>query len=438
MKTIFHTVARFLKKIISAKSTLSFLILFPVFNIQAQFSFGHIVPWEVVAGDQMVGGFHVTMDLGPSPLTNGQRYADDCVVVSPRHIYVQGVLSNQKYYDLLRLPDTSDYTITDVMHKTKRDSSEFLSVFLKLSNGSIMSVVIRYPIDSSGLFPYVITKKIYKQADTSAYAMIMKYLGDDLYQWVQDGANNYIYVSHDSGTTWSIDTAGLNGVRIYDMAVDTAQYVWLATGNGLYMQALAGNTWSLNACPASYPSLVFADNTGRIWVYGSYQLYYSTDEGSTWHQNSTGLPNTGPVFKLSDDPFGNIYALINNTYSLSYGDKVYKSAGGTGAFTRVDQNLALMNGQADDSAAYAFVVGDSTHIYVGGIMGMHNSTDGGATWQPVDIASEKMFGLVQANSGDLLITNNLGCFKRTLGDTVWSKTYPQNSYAGSRPIFTVM
>ncbi|WP_369676012.1 hypothetical protein, partial [Enterococcus faecium] len=95
-------------------------------------------------------------------------------------------------------------------------------------------------------------------------------------------------------------------------------------------------------------------------------LYYTTDQGATWHQSNTGLPSGAKIASIGDDPAGNIYVIVNSGYAYTGGDKVYRSMGGTGTFVRIDQNLSALNAMASDSAIYRVAMGDSNHIYLGG------------------------------------------------------------------------
>jgi len=109
-----------------------------------------------------------------------------------------------------------------------------------------------------------------------------------------------VYVSRDSLKTWQVDTAGLGATHVWDIAVDTEQFVFAATSTGLFIQNPDSNVWHpINSVPSTYMQSIYVDRKDRMYastLYGN--VYVSTDGGHSWNQNSSGL-NSGGVTNLS-------------------------------------------------------------------------------------------------------------------------------------------
>ena len=307
-------------------------------------------------------------------------------------------------------------------------------LILQLSNSSLVMLDI-----GSGNSLQVITP-----ANTMAYSRVLDIAGDDLYEIVQSGISYYTYVSHDTGATWLYDTLGVGSLQIlYNLALDSSQNVYLSSTNGLYKQATHATTWSLTGCPAAPVSYVYSDGRNRVWAFGynsgmgANVLYYSADEGSTWHLDTAGLVRSNmSIISMGTDPLGNVYAIGQDYGLFNSGNLLYKSTGGTSPFVRIDAGILALNAQSGDSAIFNCVTGDSSHLYAATNIGSFMSSDGGNTWQPgVAVEADNCYGLAVANNGSLIASTDLGCFVRQAGDTVWNKVFPQNGYAGGQRVW---
>lgn len=91
-----------------------------------------------------------------------------------------------------------------------------------------------------------------------------------------------IYVSADSGTTWSLTTAPTNYWTCLASSADGAKLAAAANGGTIYLSTNSGATWAPSSAPAAgWVSIASsADGTKLIAAAGS--LYISTDSGATW------------------------------------------------------------------------------------------------------------------------------------------------------------
>ena len=234
--------------------------------------------------------------------------------------------------------------------------------------------------------------------------------GDALY--IADGSK--VYVCRDSTAPWELDTAGLSGY-VEDIAIDTNNYVWVATDAGVFSQHPDSSVWHKDTTmPMSYPTAIFVDRMNRIYVGGYSTAYLSTDGGATWTNALSGGSHSG----FADDAFGNVYSFG--------GGKAYRSVGGTTTWTNISDSLASFGNPSPPSIRS--LAGD-TLLYAGTSFGVFVSSDQGTTWKynSVQMPNNVFYGLVRSESS-FLVSTSLGVFKIMDGDTIPTKVLPSSGF----------
>jgi len=254
-------------------------------------------------------------------------------------------------------------------------------------------------------------------------------VGDDIYVL----SSNNVFVTRDSNMTWQIDTNGLNNASLNGIALDSSQNVFVATSNGIYQQDLKGGTWSqLASYGKTNTNNIFIDRRQRMFVSGSYPVSLSTDGGTTWQPDTAGLNASFMLIKsFGDDPDGNVY--LSSTYPVN---GLYRSTGGTGAWTRIDGFLTNPNYGAPSTPLIKSIGGDSI-LLAGTQYGLFESSDQGTTWTESDqnIRAEVFFGFAKMPSGKIITSTNSGVFGKQPSDTSWQKLYPKQGYFGGQPLW---
>ncbi len=269
----------------------------------------------------------------------------------------------------------------------------------------------------------LISQKIISQ---SSYPYYRKIVGDALY--VHEGGT--IYASWDSAKTWSIDTTGLNGAYVIDIAVDTNNYGWVATTNGVFYQHPDSNIWRASASPLGYSQSIYVDRKNRILVSSAGKTYVSSNNGTIWQDITDNLP--GGATSYGDDAKGNIYAIVS-------GGEVYRLSNLTPPWVKISDPLKAL-GAAPAADQFNPLVnsihGDSV-LSAATKYGLYESTDAGATWQKstIQFPAFQFYGLVRSGKY-YLVSTDLGIYRLKDGDTTFTKVFPPNGFHSDLKIKT--
>ncbi|HTY10209.1 MAG TPA: T9SS type A sorting domain-containing protein [Bacteroidota bacterium] len=311
---------------------------------------------------------------------------------------------NDKIFDLPAGVDCNNVKV-----KIKSDSKK---VYLLLSDNSIL----QYDVAAQTVSPYTNNTNAPPEERWNAVD------GDATYLL----ALNDIVVSRDSGGTWQTDTAGIEGMQYNALAVDTLQFVYLATSVGVFKQHPDSNVWhKVTSLPSAYYVGIFVSRKNRVFTSTYGAVYSSKDSGNTWTMNSSGLGG-GAVTRFGDDSFNNIYGLVNGT--------VVRSDTGFAPWVRIDTAVSKMIRDPINSYASPFnSIGGDTSIYLATNYGLFVSTDQGTTWSEANegLQAVTLYGYARSATCQFASTG-LGVYYENKGDSSWTKTFPPDGFqAGS-------
>jgi len=259
--------------------------------------------------------------------------------------------------------------------------------------------------------------------------------GDDIYALT----SNAVYVTRDSGVTWSIDTSGLIGtasITLTGIALDSTQNVFISTSNGIYKQTPKGSVWTrLTSYDTTYITNIYIDRRQRIFAVNNQEVSISIDGGTTWQPDTVGLYlNVFYIKTFGDDMNGNVY--LSSSYPVN---GLWRSFGGTGAWTRIDGFLSGLNYGSVSGAIVNSICGNDydSILLAGTIYGLFESTDLGTTWTVSNdgIGAQVFYGFAKLPSGKIFTSTNCGVFGQNKGDTLWQKLYPKQGYLGSMSLW---
>ncbi len=279
--------------------------------------------------------------------------------------------------------------------------------------------------------------------DSSAY-VYQTTDGGDSWNRVLDQKGTWVSINFtDVDTGWmSVDSTlysyGVGGasrmIRHFPHFVTSICFInknmgWLAAGDSVYKTTDAGYSWA-GSDPADsalqvMDKVVFIDSsigfaTGRSLTFGGLEscIFKSTDGGATWtRQLSVALP-TVEGQPITFDEISDIgFAGRNDGWAMAYGT-VYRTTDGRN-WSKVSYSEYLT----------ALAVVDSSTLWSGGQYGvLHVSTDGGETWGNAYRGFITETNDIHVlNSKDVYVAGGRTILKTTDGGNSWQSMQVDNS-----------
>ncbi len=227
------------------------------------------------------------------------------------------------------------------------------------------------------------------------------------YQPGTDGIGK-IYITHDSGESWSVLNSGLDiptNAYFFSLVPEPANPLTLfaATNLGLYKSTDGGFRWIKKAAGLPYDHVrqLVIDPTNTQIMYlsvwyddttGANQsgVYKSTDGGNSWFAVNTGLGRAPSdiywhLVMAPDDP-QTLY--VGNVWGADGHRGVYKTSNGGATWIRTTLNDGSINvgwlTQWDFDVTFVAVAPSPPGtVYFGSSAMLGKTTDGGATWQQI-------------------------------------------------------
>lgn len=229
--------------------------------------------------------------------------------------------------------------------------------------------------------------------------------------------------SEDRGTSWTLSSKGSPWTNtFYEVLPDPARkgVIYAAASNhhgipewvyvenpkqtgGVALSDDGGRTWRKisDDIPESPATSICMDPTSppdkrTLWVAVCTKgVYKSTDGGATWQLKSTGLPEDNRhVFQIKRHADGTLFVSITADRKGSKFPALaglYRSIDGGENWTCITKDLGLhwTNGFDFDPADSKTIYLTSSAIPAGHDGGVHRTTDGGATWNKLELNVDK-------------------------------------------------
>lgn len=240
------------------------------------------------------------------------------------------------------------------------------------------------------------------------------------------GTAGGVFLSTNSGTNWTAINNGLTSTNVYALALSPngagGMNLFAGTVGGVFLSTNNGTNWTaVNSGLTNifvYALAVSGANlfAGTTWGGG---VFLSTNNGTSWTAVNTGLRTNTRVRAFAVSPNGtggtNLFAGFDSSgVFLSTNSGTSWTAASTG----------LTNG-----SVYAFAV-SGTNLFAGTLGGVFLSTTNGTSWTAVNTGLTFTDARALAVLGtNLFAGNNAGVFRRSLTDWM-SLVYPAYGLGG--------
>ncbi|MGH7951591.1 MAG: WD40/YVTN/BNR-like repeat-containing protein, partial [Limisphaerales bacterium] len=229
-----------------------------------------------------------------------------------------------------------------------------------------------------------------------------------------------IYISTDSGATWTATGANNFGWRAVASSADGMKLFAAVDGKGIYTNS--GTSWTATSAPSKNWIAIAcsADGSKIIAAVSGGGIYTSSNFGSTWTQQTSGLP-TNPVWisVASSSDGNNLVAAIEGSNGRIYtsanaGVNWTEQTGAPGA------DWASVASSADGSGLAAAVYGGK----------IYTSVNFGSAWTPeVPVANWESIASSADGSKLAAVATDSGIYLSSNGGATWTQTNPTNNTA---------
>jgi photosystem II stability/assembly factor-like uncharacterized protein len=250
-----------------------------------------------------------------------------------------------------------------------------------------------------------------------------------------------VYRSTNGGASWDPAAAGLPIGKTIRSLISFGAYVFAGTeGDGIYRSSDHGDTWvkvdTNNNLLAQELVFTFCTKDNALFAGAANGIYKSTDNGATFQRMLNGFPPNIGVFAWSlTASGGNVVAAVTVLFSPSEAlDGIFYSSddGSTWHQATLPITPTAVTSVASDgsSLAYAGVFGQSSSV-----KGLYKSTDAGVTWAQRPALNVDIERLA-ANGSNVLAGDLFGAYYSTDFGESWTFSDPPGNCPFGCGIFT--
>jgi photosystem II stability/assembly factor-like uncharacterized protein len=250
-----------------------------------------------------------------------------------------------------------------------------------------------------------------------------------------------IYRSTNGGKSWDPAAAGLPVGKTIRSLITFGAYVFAGTeGDGVYRSSDHGDSWAKtdvnNSLLAHQLVFAFCAKENALYAGADNGIYKSTDGGATFQRTLNGFPPNIRVFAWSLTASGsNVVAAVTVLFSPSDAlDGIFYSPdnGSTWHQATVPIEPTAVTAVASDgsSLAYAALFGQSFSV-----KGLYKSTDAGVTWTQRPALNVDIERLA-ANGSNVLAGDLFGAYYSTDFGENWAFSDPPGNCPFGCGIFT--
>ncbi|HET7306745.1 MAG TPA: hypothetical protein VFK24_02870 [Gammaproteobacteria bacterium] len=202
------------------------------------------------------------------------------------------------------------------------------------------------------------------------------------------GTNRGIFISDDTGSTWSPSNTGFSNADLWYIAPDpaTADVIYGASPwQGVFRSDDGGQSWQArNGVFGDTDMRIIAPDPstpGTIYTQQAFENFYSShDGGKTWNASTIDAGSFPNISALLVDPNNPDILYARDTPDSG----VLKSSDGGAHWTLEQSGLPDFNVSGPHFHTLVMSKADAKILYLGTVHGVYKSIDAGLTWQSVN------------------------------------------------------
>ena len=280
------------------------------------------------------------------------------------------------------------------------------------------------------------------------------------------GSSNVLLKTTDEGNSWTLLTE-LPDASIYCMQVINDKNIYAGAFSGLFYKSTdSGKNWtanyvSLDGVCVTFRDIHFFDENNGVAVCSNRRVLFTNNAGNSWTEvledtseskcinydvhfvnnnlgfiASTNALSNGTIYKTTDGGMNwdllpnvfekSIYAIwfVNETHGVAAGYKgrIYYTTDGGASWLDPTINNVPDDKKENDLKSISFY-DENNGFIVGKQIGL-KTTDGGLTWEYVDIAgNEKTFTQVSYQNANTIYSLSAKLLYKTEDGTTWNDVY---------------
>ena len=269
-----------------------------------------------------------------------------------------------------------------------------------------------------------------------------------------------IYLSSDTGKTWTPANSGLTRGNITALSISGSSVFAGTDGGGIFLSTNNGGSWTAvnSSVTAAYVN-AFAFSGGDVYAGTSGGFFLSANNGTSWTPANSGSTATdlnalassgGNIFAgtalggifLSSDNGANWKAVDSgmtstgiNTLAIQ-GTNIFAGTNDAGVFLSTNNGTSWAAVHSGMTAVQVWTIAaDSTDVFAGTSGGAYHSTNNGTSWTAIDngLTSTFVRAIAISDTSIFAATSGGGVFRSTDKGANWTavNTGLTNSYVYS-------
>jgi photosystem II stability/assembly factor-like uncharacterized protein len=217
------------------------------------------------------------------------------------------------------------------------------------------------------------------------------------------GTRNGLYITSDMGDTWFHFDESLNFKSITDIEKYQDDLLIIPDHSALVLAT--GSSYDTLFFTSEHPATVAAKNNGKIFLGTSYNIYSSTDFGTSWIslEDSTMNINYSNKILIKNDTI--IFYAEGNSIHRSYDD---------------GESWGKINVSFSNTPVNTIYLDDEGNLYAANsIVKLVKSSDNGDTWENISNNVGSPIGSILKDLNDLYVGTSHGIFKSSNNGVSW-------------------